>query len=226
MRRDIQVRPFPRPLGRDGRLPLLSTCADIVHSTAAHAGSTIRDNYFVNSGAQLRGSCCSFSHWGCKPLPVPASGHLCASKRIHKCKHPFIWEQWCMRAGDDAIAMHGFYYLVASADPGQQAVILATNRAFTFSAGDSLTFYSGNTSRLGTAAIARMLSVNNPLPPGSESQQIQGLEFDDADFLQARAYAWNSLPCLAVPAERLACLLVLHVFCQKALCNSMSASSL
>jgi hypothetical protein len=104
-----------------------------------------------------------------------------------------------MHAGDDAIAMHGFYYLVASADPGQQAVILATNRAFTFSAGDLLTFYSGNTSRLGTARIARMLSIDNPLPSGRESAQIQGFAYDDADFLQVRAPAWKGpgLPALA-----------------------------
>ena len=97
-------------------------------------------------------------------------------------------------AGDDAIAMHGFYYLVASADPSQQAVTLATNRAFTFAAGDLLTFYASNTSRLGTARIARMLSVDNPLPSGSESSQIKGFEYDDADFLQARTCVpWPAL---------------------------------
>jgi hypothetical protein len=69
--RGIQVRPFPRPLGRDGRLPLLSSCADIVHSTAAHVGSTIKNNYFVNSGAHLL-PCHRHSS---TPAPLPASDH-------------------------------------------------------------------------------------------------------------------------------------------------------
>ena len=89
-------------------------------------------------------------------------------------------------SGDDAIAMHGYYYLVASADASNRSVILATDRTFAFSPGDTLTFYAANTSRLATARIANQLSVDDPLDDGSTSQQIQGFSYDDADFLQAR----------------------------------------
>ncbi len=52
--RRIQVRPFPRPIGNDGALPLMSSTADIFHIVNAHRGTIIRDNFFVNSGAALR----------------------------------------------------------------------------------------------------------------------------------------------------------------------------
>ena len=48
--RSIQVRPFPRPLGKDGRAPLLSSCADAFHAANAHRGTTVRDCLFMNSG--------------------------------------------------------------------------------------------------------------------------------------------------------------------------------
>lgn len=47
------MRPFPYPLGKDGKLPLLSSVADVFHSTSAHSGTLLKNNYFVNSGAQL-----------------------------------------------------------------------------------------------------------------------------------------------------------------------------
>lgn len=51
--RRIQVRPFPRPLGNDGALPLMSSTADIFHIVNPHGATFIRDNFFVNSGAAL-----------------------------------------------------------------------------------------------------------------------------------------------------------------------------
>ena len=53
LRRRVQVRPFPRPLGRDGKLPLLSSCADSFHAVNGHRGTVLRDNFFVNSGVAL-----------------------------------------------------------------------------------------------------------------------------------------------------------------------------
>ena len=48
------MRPFPRPLGRDGKLPLLSSCADSFHAVNGHRGTVLRDNFFVNAGDALR----------------------------------------------------------------------------------------------------------------------------------------------------------------------------
>ena len=47
------MRPFPRPLGRDGKLPLLSSCADSFHAVNGHRGTVLRDNFFVNAGDAL-----------------------------------------------------------------------------------------------------------------------------------------------------------------------------
>jgi len=52
-RRGIHVRPYPWPLGNDGKLPLLSSNADTFHAANAHRGTILRDNYFVNAGDSL-----------------------------------------------------------------------------------------------------------------------------------------------------------------------------
>ena len=49
--RRLQVRPFPRPLGKDGKLPLLSSAIDGFHVANGRSGLFIRDSYIVNSGA-------------------------------------------------------------------------------------------------------------------------------------------------------------------------------
>jgi hypothetical protein len=48
--RNIQIRPFPYPLGRDGKLPLCSSSWDGFHITGAHSGTFIKDSYIVNTG--------------------------------------------------------------------------------------------------------------------------------------------------------------------------------
>lgn len=82
--------------------------------------------------------------------------------------------------------MHGFYYLVADVDWQHKAVTLATNRQFAFVVGDLLTFYADSTAHLGTAPIASMESVNNPLPPGTLSSQMTSLSYDDADYMKVQ----------------------------------------
>lgn len=57
--RSIQVRPYPLPLGKDGKLPLLSSVADIFHSTSAHTGTVVKNNYLVNSGEPSQCNRCS-----------------------------------------------------------------------------------------------------------------------------------------------------------------------
>ncbi len=47
------MRPYPQPLGNDGKLPLLSSNADTFHAANAHRGTTVRDCYFVNAGEML-----------------------------------------------------------------------------------------------------------------------------------------------------------------------------
>ena len=51
--RGAHVRPYPQPLGNDGKLPLLSSNADTFHAANAHRGTTVRDCYFVNAGEDL-----------------------------------------------------------------------------------------------------------------------------------------------------------------------------
>lgn len=51
--RRIQVRPFPRPLGNDGALPLLAAVADGFHAVDSHRGTIFRDNFIVNTGQAL-----------------------------------------------------------------------------------------------------------------------------------------------------------------------------
>lgn len=51
--RGIHVRPYPQPLGNDGKVPLLSSNADTFHAANAHRGTTVRDCYFVNAGKKL-----------------------------------------------------------------------------------------------------------------------------------------------------------------------------
>ncbi len=48
--RNIQIRPFPLPLGRDGKLPMLSTTWDAIHMKGSHSGTLVKNNYIVNSG--------------------------------------------------------------------------------------------------------------------------------------------------------------------------------
>ena len=57
--------------------------------------------------------------------------------------------------GDDAVAMHGTYYIVASTDASKKIVILATEVAFLLDPGDGLTFYKANSERLGGAKISK-----------------------------------------------------------------------
>ena len=47
------MRPYPHPLGNDGKPPLLSSNADTFHAANAHRGTTVRDCYFVNAGEKL-----------------------------------------------------------------------------------------------------------------------------------------------------------------------------
>ena len=59
------MRPFPRPLGMDGNLPLLSSCADAFHAVNGHRGTVLRDNFFVNAGDAPRPAaalCSSIEH--------------------------------------------------------------------------------------------------------------------------------------------------------------------
>lgn len=59
------MRPFPRPLGMDGNLPLLSSCADAFHAVNGHRGTVLRDNFFVNAGDASRPAaalCSSIEH--------------------------------------------------------------------------------------------------------------------------------------------------------------------
>ena len=51
--RGVQVRPYPTPLGNDGKLPLLSSNADTFHAANAHRGTIVKDCYFVNAGKGL-----------------------------------------------------------------------------------------------------------------------------------------------------------------------------
>lgn len=44
------MRPYPRPLGNDGKLPLLSSNADVFHATAAHSGTVVKNKFFVDTG--------------------------------------------------------------------------------------------------------------------------------------------------------------------------------
>jgi hypothetical protein len=53
LHRDNVFTPFPRPIGSDGRLPLLSTAADGIHATDNKEGPHIINNYFGNLGASL-----------------------------------------------------------------------------------------------------------------------------------------------------------------------------
>ena len=45
------MRPFPRPLGNDGAMPLMSSSADIFHIVNPRGATIVRDSFFVNSGA-------------------------------------------------------------------------------------------------------------------------------------------------------------------------------
>ena len=47
------MRPFPRPLGNDGALPLLASVADGFHAVDSHRGTIFRDNFIVNTGQAL-----------------------------------------------------------------------------------------------------------------------------------------------------------------------------
>ena len=44
------MKPYPKPLGNDGKLPLLSSNADVFHAARAHRGTVLKDSYFINSG--------------------------------------------------------------------------------------------------------------------------------------------------------------------------------
>lgn len=95
-------------------------------------------------------------------------------------------------AGDDAIATSGFYYLVATSDPGQKSVIIASDREFTFNPGDLLTFYAQDSERLGTARIVKMYSVEEPKQVSGKTSRVAGaVKYDDADFMKVSALPFS-----------------------------------
>ena len=53
----------------------------------------------------------------------------------------------------DAVAMHGTHYVLALTDVSKKIMILASEVAFLFDPGDSLTFYKADSERLGGAKI-------------------------------------------------------------------------
>lgn len=77
LRRGIQVRPFPRPLGNDGKLPLLSVNADSFHSVNAHRGTILRNNFFVNGGMFHDESVISAPSMAAAALPILACQAPC-----------------------------------------------------------------------------------------------------------------------------------------------------
>ena len=68
--RGIQVRPYPWPLGNDGKLPLLSSNADTFHAANAHRGTVVRDCYFTNAGKEVRHGR-HLQHLQAAPMPMP-----------------------------------------------------------------------------------------------------------------------------------------------------------
>ena len=45
------IMPYPKPLGSDGQLPLLSANADGIHATDDREGPKVLDSSFINLGA-------------------------------------------------------------------------------------------------------------------------------------------------------------------------------
>lgn len=60
--RSNAIIPYPKPLGSDGQLPLLSANADGIHATDDREGPKVLDSAFVNLGAHLLGF--AQSAWG------------------------------------------------------------------------------------------------------------------------------------------------------------------
>ena len=176
------MRPFPRPLGRDGHLPLLSSGWDGFHVSSAHIGTTLANSLLLNTGQLQAGR-----------LHINTPCLTCTSSRIlspsssgprPRCDASDVL------AGDDAIAMNGNYYTVAEVHAGEKYVIVAAPGDFLFKTGDLLTFYAPDTRMLGTVTVARLFSVDQPDSTRGKKTQlnVSGARggYDDFNFLHVR----------------------------------------
>ena len=110
----------------------------------------------------------------------------------------------CLAAGDDGIAMHGEYLLVATMDPSKQAIVVA-GHSFPFGKNDTLVFYGHDTQYKGTADIADLYPVAQPgSTAGRRTTSMgnpQGFQsYDDLDFLEVGALRRVHAFYLSIPA--------------------------
>ncbi|CAL8471749.1 g11291 [Coccomyxa elongata] len=127
--RDCFILPYPRPIGNDGQLPLLSTCADGIHNADAGEGPKVINCYF---------------------------GGL----------------------GDDAIAIRGHFAPVASACREEKYVLTLEESCYLRAGqGEPIQLYGTEGEDLGTAKIASIQRIDNPLAKGTKISQFC---FDDA----------------------------------------------
>ena len=85
--RDCFILPYPRPIGNDGKLPLLSTNADGIHNTDSSEGPKLINCFFGGLGAHhlVHMSCqrqplqglCIFAKWWVRSLSMTVSMQPC-----------------------------------------------------------------------------------------------------------------------------------------------------
>lgn len=92
---------------------------------------------------------------------------------------------------------------MATSDPGQKTVIIASDREYTFNPGDLLTFYAQDSERLGTARIVKMYSVEEPKEVTGKTSRVAGaVKYDDADFMKVSTLCPSPSRCCCAESCR------------------------
>ena len=110
----------------------------------------------------------------------------------------YITNDTLHRPGDDAIALHGEYYIVAQIDSSQHSMIIAAGGDFGFYENDTLTFYGSDTVCKGSSTVVSLRSVSQPDSTNGRTipvlSDMKPYFYNDCDFMEVSTAGSHDWP--------------------------------